>query len=153
MNVKDVERTESEQPAPPFGRSCGIPFEGAKGQSRQVPDLELKASEWVEVRSKEEILRTLDKNGRLDGLPFMPEMFEFSGRRFRVYRRAHKTCDTVNDYKGLRMERAVHLEGSRCDGRAHGGCEAACLLFWKEAWLKKVPGPYQPVDPDRPISE
>ena len=28
------------------------------------------AGDWVEVLSKEEILRTLDKNGRLDKLPF-----------------------------------------------------------------------------------
>jgi hypothetical protein len=37
------------------------------------------------------------------------------------------------------MERAVHLEGARCDGQAHGGCQAACLLYWKDAWLKRLP--------------
>ena len=46
--------------------------------------LNLRAGEWIEVRSKEEILQTLDKNGRLDKLPFMPQMFEYCGRRFRV---------------------------------------------------------------------
>jgi hypothetical protein len=30
------------------------------------------------------------------------------------------------------------LNELRCDGSAHGGCEAACLLFWKEQWLKKA---------------
>ncbi len=25
---------------------------------------------------------------------------------------------------------------TRCDGQAYGGCQAACLIFWKEAWLK-----------------
>ena len=29
----------------------------------------LSAGDWVEVRSKEEILRTLDKSGRMQGLP------------------------------------------------------------------------------------
>ena len=109
--------------------------------------LNLTTGEWVEVRSKEEILATLDKRGQLDGLPFMPPMFNSCGKRFRVYRRAHKTCDTVNDYKGLKMEAAVHLEGSRCMGEAHGGCEAACLIFWKEAWLKRVAGPEQAANP------
>ena len=108
--------------------------------------LNLTTGEWVEVRSKEEILATLDKRGQLGGLPFMPPMFNACGKRFRVYRRAHKTCDTVNDYKGLKMEAAVHLEGSRCMGEAHGGCEAACLIFWKEAWLKRVAGPEQPAN-------
>jgi hypothetical protein len=36
------------------------------------------------------------------------------------------------------MNGAVHLDGIRCDGAAYGGCEAACLIFWKEAWLKRV---------------
>jgi hypothetical protein len=99
----------------------------------------LKALEWVEVRSKEEILATLDQNGQLDGMPFMPEMLQFCGQKFQVYKRAHKTCDTVFPIRGRRVDRAVHLE-TRCDGEAHGGCQAACLLFWKEAWLKPVDG-------------
>ena len=89
------------------------------------------------VRSKEEILRTLDRDGRLDGMPFMPEMFAFCGKRLRVYRRAHKTCDTVFPVRSRRIADAVHLE-TRCDGSAHGGCQAGCLIFWKEAWLKRV---------------
>ena len=56
----------------------------------------LQAGDWVEVRSKEEILRSLDRNGRLEALPFMPQMFEYCGRRFKMYKRAHKTCDTIN---------------------------------------------------------
>ena len=36
------------------------------------------------------------------------------------------------------MANAVHLDGLRCDGKAFGGCQALCLLFWKEAWLKPV---------------
>jgi len=36
------------------------------------------------------------------------------------------------------MQNAVHLRGARCDGSAHGGCDASCLIFWKEAWLKPV---------------
>jgi hypothetical protein len=26
----------------------------------------------------------------------------------------------------------------RCDGKAYGGCNALCLIFWKEAWLKPL---------------
>ncbi|HWY60242.1 MAG TPA: hypothetical protein VNZ03_37620, partial [Terriglobales bacterium] len=95
--------------------------------------------DWVEVRSKEEILRTLDADGQLDGMPFMPEMFAFCGKRFQVYKRAHKTCDTVFPVRGRRVANAVHLD-TRCDGSAHGGCQASCLLFWKDAWLKPING-------------
>jgi hypothetical protein len=97
------------------------------------------AGDWVEVRSKEEILKTLDKTGQLEGLPFMPQMFQYCGQRFRVFKRAHKTCDTVTgNYQSRRMNAAVHLEGIRCDGQAYGGCQAACLIFWKDAWVKRA---------------
>ena len=43
----------------------------------------------MEIRSKDEILNTLDRDGCLDGMPFMPEMFAFCGKRFQVYKRAH----------------------------------------------------------------
>lgn len=102
--------------------------------------LNLRAGDEVEVRSREEILATLDEKGALEGLPFMPEMLASCGRRFRVGKRAHKGCDTIHKTGNRRMHAAVHLEGaaSRCDGAAHGGCEASCLLYWKEAWLKRV---------------
>lgn len=100
----------------------------------------LKVGDWVEVRSRDEILETLDAQGQLDGMPFMPEMFAHCGRRFAVYKRAHKTCDTVFPVRSRRVARAVHLE-TRCDGQAHGGCEAGCLLYWKEDWLKRVDPP------------
>lgn len=101
---------------------------------------EFSAGEWVEVRSKEEILATLGKGAELEGLPFMPEMFEFCGKRFKIAKRAHKTCDPPNGLHGRRMHRAVHLEDVRCDGAAHAGCQAACLIFWKDAWLKRADG-------------
>lgn len=103
--------------------------------------LKLIALDTVEVRSKDEILATLDRDGTLDALPFMPEMFQYCGRRFTVFKRADKTCDTIDKTGGRRMYDAVHLDGVRCDGSAHGGCEAACLIFWKEAWLKRHGGP------------
>jgi hypothetical protein len=97
----------------------------------------LCVGDWVEVRSRAEILRTLDDNGQLDGMPFMPEMFAFCGKQFQVYKRAHKTCDTVFPVRGRRVHRAVHLD-TRCNGSAHGGCQASCLIFWKDAWLKPL---------------
>ena len=102
----------------------------------------LRAGDWVEVRSKEEILATLDENGRLEGLPFMPQMLQYGGQRFQIFKRAGKTCSEVLGPKGViyvsrRLHDTVHLE-HRCDGRTYGGCQAGCLMFWKEAWLKPV---------------
>ncbi len=100
----------------------------------------LRAGEWVQVRTKEEVLSTLDANGRLDELPFMPEMLRYCGMKMQVSKRAHKTCDPALGIGGRKMARAVHLENIRCNGSAHDGCEAACLIFWKESWLKRVDG-------------
>lgn len=86
-----------------------------------------------------EIFATLDEKGRLDSMPFMPEMLQFCGQRLRVHKSAHKTCDTVFPIRGRRVDSAVHLD-TRCSGEAHGGCQAGCLIFWKEAWLKPVDG-------------
>lgn len=99
--------------------------------------LGLRTGDWVVVRSKEEILATLDERGCLDKLPFQPEMFAFCGRHLRVAKVAHKTCDNIRKTGGRRMANAVHLEGARCDGSSHGGCQADCVFFWKEAWLRK----------------
>lgn len=104
--------------------------------------LGLRAGDWVVVRSKREILATLDANARLDGLPFQSEMFAFCGQRMRVYKAAHKTCDSsVHDSGGRRMYDTVHLEGGRCDGGLHDGCQADCVFFWKEAWLQRADEP------------
>jgi len=60
----------------------------------------LRVGGWMEVRSETEILRTLDSNGQLDGMPFMPEIFAFCGNTFQVHKRAHKTCDTGFSIRG-----------------------------------------------------
>ncbi|MFO1110041.1 MAG: hypothetical protein U1E61_12710 [Bradyrhizobium sp.] len=92
----------------------------------------------MQVRSREEILATLDANGRLDEMPFMPEMLKYCGARMMVGKRAHKTCDPALGIGGRKMANTVHLSNIRCNGSAHDGCEAGCLIFWKEAWLKRI---------------
>ena len=107
--------------------------------------LNLRAGDLAEVRSREDILATLNREARLDALPFMPEMFQYCGKRYRVFKRADKTCDTISTTGTRRLFHTVHLEGLRCDGQAHGGCQALCLLFWKEAWLRRAPSLADPI--------
>jgi hypothetical protein len=96
---------------------------------------QLRAGDLVEVRSATEILSTLDENGELDGVPFMPEMLQFVGRRFTVSKRALKICSPLGN---AHMTGTVFLEQLRCDGSAHDGCQAACRIFWREQWLRPV---------------
>lgn len=91
----------------------------------------------VRVRPWHEIAGTLDEKGMLDSLPFMPEMLAFCGKTFPVSRRLERTCEETQG--GMRRIRnVVFLDGLRCDGAAHGGCQKGCMLFWKDAWLKEL---------------
>jgi hypothetical protein len=99
---------------------------------------QLRAGDWVQVRSEEEILSLLQSDGTLENMPFMPEMLKYCGQNFRISAIAHKTCDPAHKTGGRRLEATVHLEELRCDGTAHGGCQAACLFFWKTEWLKPI---------------
>ncbi|MFF4194381.1 hypothetical protein [Nonomuraea sp. NPDC001831] len=108
--------------------------------------MSLRAGDLVEVRGEAEILATLDENGELDGLPFMPEMVKFCGQRLTVHKVAHKLCDTLYKTGLRRMEDAVHLVSARCDGAAHGGCQTACSMYWKTAWIRRVEAGDPPPD-------
>jgi hypothetical protein len=99
---------------------------------------ELRRGDLVEVLKPSEILATLDEIGQLEQMPFMPEMAAFCGRRFTVERRAEKVCDTIEKRGSVRLKNTVLLGDLRCDGAAHGGCQAECRIYWKEAWLRKV---------------
>ena len=105
----------------------------------------LCAGEWVQVRSADEILETLDQQGALAGMPFMPEMSEFCGGVFRVARRAERVCvefkPPVIPIREMIATDLVMLEGLRCSGQGHDGCQRACMIFWREAWLRRVPNP------------
>src|SRR5918911_4209671 len=97
----------------------------------------------VEVKAPDEILQTLDADGTLGRLPFMPEMVEFCGKRFHVSKRVLKTCisGSIATMLGFRTNDVVLLDGLRCSGVAHDGCQKACTIFWREAWLRKIDDP------------
>src|SRR5436190_6977755 len=101
----------------------------------------LRPGDHVRVRSAEEIRRTLDARGTLDDLPFMPEMLRYCGRTFRVHRRVDKINNMITKTGLRRFERAVTLRDLRCDGSAHGGCQAECQILWKEPWLERMTTP------------
>jgi hypothetical protein len=101
--------------------------------------LGLRPGDSVEIRSLDEIVRTLGGSGALDGVPFMPEMAAYCGMRARVFRRIDKLHDWVHGTGLKRMRDLVLLDDLRCSGSAHGGCQASCHLRWREAWLRRVP--------------
>src|SRR5690242_9338483 len=99
---------------------------------------ELRAGDAVRVRSPDEILATLDADGTLDGVPFMPEMVDACGRTFHVLRRVEKTCVDGHPMRCFPANDVVILDAPRCDGSGHDGCRHGCRVFWKDAWLAPV---------------
>lgn len=96
--------------------------------------------QWVVVRSLQAIASSLDSKGRLDGLPFMPEMIPHCGKRFRVKRFANKTCvNGESNYIGALEDCVILQSRHRCDGSEHGGCEMGCQFIWKTQWLLAAP--------------
>jgi hypothetical protein len=108
----------------------------------------------VEVKSPAEIFATLADDA-IDDMPFMAEMLQHAGKRYTVSRRVDKICDTVTATGSRRMRDTVYLDDLRCDGSAHGGCQAGCRLYWKEAWLRRIDAsePVAPVEAPQPCPE
>ena len=104
-------------------------------RDRAAVSPKFRRGQIVEVRSQDEILATLDADGKLEGLPFQSEMLKFCGRTFPVFRRAEKVF-LDHHYYVAKLDNTVLLDGPRCNGQAHDGCQMGCLILWKQAWLK-----------------
>jgi hypothetical protein len=93
----------------------------------------------VRVRAANDIRRTLDGDGCLDGVRFMPDMARFAGAELRVMQRLERVYEL--DRWCPPRAALVLLEGAHCSGaalRGEGPCDRACLLVWHEAWLEPV---------------
>jgi hypothetical protein len=100
--------------------------------------LGLQPGDLVEVKSEEEIRRTLDATGKNRGLGFMPEMWEYCGQRGKVFKRVEKVCLEHAPRTVRSMKNTVILEGAFCKGSGIG-CDRACFYFWREIWLRRIP--------------
>jgi hypothetical protein len=114
----------------------------AEPPSNQIrKPLNLKAGDWVEVKSAKEIFATLDHRNKHRGLSFTQEMMKFCGRRLKVFRVLEKICiETTGELRTMKTP-TVLLEGAICDGEFHGGCTRSCFHFWREDWLRRSQPP------------
>jgi hypothetical protein len=100
----------------------------------------LKPGEDILIRSKDEILETLDENNRTKGCAFMDEMWQYCGTKQKVLKRVDYFFDERNS-KFFKARNTVLLEGLQCSGkisRLMPNCDRSCYYFWKEDWLKKI---------------
>jgi hypothetical protein len=98
----------------------------------------LQPGDIVEVLSEREIFSTLDHDGKLNGLRFIPEMRKYCGKKFKILKKLDKIIiETTSELRTIKTPTFI-LEGVVCDGKAHGGCDRLCFCFWRKTWLKEV---------------
>ena len=100
--------------------------------------LDLQPGDLVEVKSEPEIRSTLDIP-ECAGLPFLPEMQQYCGNRYVVFKRVERIF-LEESGRTRRLKNTVLLRDVICDG-LHKGCDRSCFFFWREAWLRRIPGP------------
>jgi len=100
----------------------------------------INAGDVIRIRSKDLILQTLDKNNKLEGCVFMPEMWQYCETQKKVIKIVEHFFDECQ-FKMRKTRNIVLLEGLHCSGKIPGikyKCDRFCYFFWKEAWLEKI---------------
>ncbi len=107
---------------------------------KEVSTLGLQVGERVMVKSAEAIRETLDDEGKLQGCAFTKEMWPYCGQEVVIFKRVDTFLNETNN-KIQKISNTVLLENAYCGGERSFGevCDRACFLFWKEAWLKRLP--------------
>ena len=101
---------------------------------------DIRPGDVVRVRSKNEIRKLLDTEGKTRGCSFTHEMYQYCGRKFRVLKAVESFFDESRQ-KMCRCRDTVILEGALCSGRQRlyfMKCDRNCFFFWKTDWLKKA---------------
>jgi hypothetical protein len=122
---------------------CRYPhIRGLAGEKTPSLELNLQAGELVRVRTKTEIMPTLNHKQRNRGMWFDVEMVPYCGKgNFRVLRRVEKI---INEKTGQMMtlpNPCIVLDGVTCKGnystqRMFSRREE--YIYWREIWLKRV---------------
>ena len=101
--------------------------------------IEIHPGDMVRVRSKAEIRRTLDRNGKIKGCSFLKNQYDFCDKEFRVFKRVEYFFDETRQ-RMLKSNNLFYLEDAYCDGRSAylKPCDRNCFHYWHKSWLEKV---------------
>jgi hypothetical protein len=100
--------------------------------------LNLRPGELVEIKSKEEILETLDTKGMNRGMTFDGEQIKYCGQRARVLRRVERILDERTGKMMHFKNDCIVLEGVTCTGKYNQYCPRSIYPYWREIWLRRV---------------
>jgi len=102
-------------------------------------DSALIPGDSVRIKSKKEIKRSLDADGRTRGCAFTHEMYRYCGQTFRVKKSVEVFFDEARQKIG-RCHNMFILDGAVCSGRQRlyaVKCDRNCHFFWQIEWLDK----------------
>ncbi len=123
----------------------GTPFPHMHGRAEPTPKetLDLRPGEFVQVKSHDEILATVNAKNRNRGLTFDAEMVPYCGGVYRVGSRVTQIIDEPTG-KMVRMKSdCIILDGVICTSKySHKRlfCPRSIPPFWREVWLRRVDG-------------
>jgi hypothetical protein len=111
-----------------------------RGHCASTPavSLDLRPGERVRVKSKEEILATLDERGWNRGMEFSREMLAHCGKEFVVLRRVDRIIRD-RTAKMVRLQNTVLLEGAVYKDLVRLAAPRGEFMYWRECWLERVP--------------
>jgi hypothetical protein len=110
-----------------------------RGPCQQTPSvsLNLQPGERVRVKTKKEIVATLDGNGWNRKMEFSREMLPLCGQVFTVLRRVERI---IRDHSGkmTTVKDTVILDGLVYKDLVRRACPRSEYMFWRECWLERV---------------
>jgi hypothetical protein len=112
--------------------------------STPIERLDLQPGDRVRVKSREEILKTLDKRGWNRGMEFSREMLDHCGKEYTVLRRVDNIIRDQSA-KMVRMKDTVLLEGLVYKDLVRLAAPRAEYMYWRECWLERVDDVREPV--------
>ena len=130
--------------APPSQVQAALRSSRATERRAPFETLNLQPGELVRVKSKEEIVKTLDTHNANRGMSFDGEMVRYCGREARVLRRVEQIIDEKSGRMLHLKTPCVVLESVTCTGRYHRQCPRAIYPYWREIWLERVDEPSSP---------
>jgi hypothetical protein len=109
-------------------------------KNTQVRKPKFAGGDTVRVRSREEISKSVDSLGKLDGCLMMDQMWEYCDRSFKVLKVVNNFFDEYQ-YKMYKTRSPLYiLEALICNGAVKSfdhTCDRSCYILWHEDWLEK----------------
>ncbi len=120
------------------GRQYPI-LEGLLEKSRAASiGLDFQPGDLVRIKSKGEVIATLDRENRNRGLSFDVEMLPYCGTTARVKARVNRLIDE-RDGKMIKIKRDCYiLDGVVCKADFHRFCTRSTYPYWRSVWFDKV---------------